>query len=285
MKAVEIADIIIRQSGVTTKLERTCDIFAWGSPETEVTGIVTTFMATVNVIKEAVAKGANMIITHEPTYFTGWDTTDWLVNDPVYQAKTALLEANNMVIWRFHDHMHMMKPDSIYDGLNKQLGWSPVPMNTNIINGKEPTHQPKDFIESFGAIYEIPEITLAELCVFMKDRFGMKTARIIGKESMPCSRIGVLVGGGSLGLGSEQMPMQVMQRHNLDVIVAGEVTEWTLCAYVNDAQMLGLNRGLLIIGHERTEEWGMKFMPEWLQPLVPAIPVNFVDAQEPFVYI
>jgi putative NIF3 family GTP cyclohydrolase 1 type 2 len=31
-----------------------------GSPDTEVTGIVTTFMATVDVIRQAVACGANM---------------------------------------------------------------------------------------------------------------------------------------------------------------------------------------------------------------------------------
>ena len=85
-----------------------------GDWKNEVTGIVTTFMATVDVIKAAVSKDANLIITHEPTYFTGWDTTEWLAGDPVYQEKLGTNRKTKVNIWRFHDHMHMAagRPDS-----------------------------------------------------------------------------------------------------------------------------------------------------------------------------
>ena len=66
----------------TPPLTDTCDRLIAGDGEAEVTGIVTTFMATVDVIQEAIAKGANLIITHEPTYFTHADDTDWLDGDP-----------------------------------------------------------------------------------------------------------------------------------------------------------------------------------------------------------
>ena len=45
-------------------------------------------------------------------------------------------------------------------------------------------------------------------------------------------------GGGSLGLGSEHMPMEWMREAKLDVILCGEVTEWTLPAYVRDVRSL-----------------------------------------------
>ena len=35
----------------------------------EVKGVVSTFMATVDVIRQAIDLGANFIITHEPTWF------------------------------------------------------------------------------------------------------------------------------------------------------------------------------------------------------------------------
>ena len=54
------------------KFEQTCDIITVGSPENVVTGIITTFMATFDVIQEAVRLGANLIITHEPTWFNGF---------------------------------------------------------------------------------------------------------------------------------------------------------------------------------------------------------------------
>lgn len=122
MKVREVVERIIAACNIEP-LEKTCDQLIVGDWECEVTGIVTTFMATVDVVRDAIAKGANLIITHEPTYFTGWDQIDWLQADPVYVQKQRLIEENEINIWRFHDHMHRMQPDLIYFGLNKELGW------------------------------------------------------------------------------------------------------------------------------------------------------------------
>ena len=238
-----------------------------GHPDTEVTGIVTSFMATADVIRQAAAIGANMIITHEPTYFTGADTTEWLQGDVIYTAKKKLIEDNGIAIWRFHDHMHLAKSDRIYDGLLKEIGWE-----RNVLEGKRPH------------AYQIEPTTLGALADFFKQKMSMDVIRIVGNPDMPCSRVGILVGGGSLGLGREEMPMTFMREQKLDVMVCGEITEWTLCAYVNDATMLGFNKAMIVVGHERTEEWGMKHMADWLPELVQNIPVTFIDAEEPFTY-
>ncbi|XOK63453.1 Nif3-like dinuclear metal center hexameric protein [Paenibacillus elgii] len=267
MKVQQVIDAVLKDSCGDFRLSETGDRIMSGSPDTEVTGIVTTFMATVDVIKQAIACGANMIITHEPTYYTGKDETDWLQDDPVYAAKKKLIDENQIVIWRFHDYMHMGKTDRIYDGLLKEIGWE-----NHMLDGNPHT-------------YQIEEVSLAELASFFKRKLSMDVVQIIGKPEMKCSRVGILVGGGSLGLGREQMPMELMRNMNLDVMVCGEIMEWTLCAYINDAQMLGLNKAMIVVGHERSEEWGMKFMAEWLQPLVHGIPVVFIDAREPFTYL
>lgn len=88
MKVQELIDRIIAKCGVEP-LDRTCDQVIEGDPQAEITGIVTTFMATVDVIREAYRVGANLIITHEPTYFTGDDERDWLAQDPVYFEKDS----------------------------------------------------------------------------------------------------------------------------------------------------------------------------------------------------
>lgn len=264
----EIIDRILEESCGGRKLEQTCDVLASGSPDMEVTGIVTTFMATVDVVKEAIAAGANLIITHEPTYFTGADKLDWLQNDPVYEAKKKLIEDNGIAIWRFHDHMHMAKSDLIYEGLVQELGWEDKKLNP-----------------ASPWSYAIERTTVGDLADFLKQKLGMSIVRIVGKPDSPCSRIGILVGGGSLGLGREEMPMELMRDQALDVMVCGEITEWTLCAYVNDASMLGMDKAMIVVGHERTEEWGMKYLAEWLIPFVSGLPVKFVDTREPFVYL
>lgn len=268
MKVEQVIEAVLTDSCGTFRLEKTGDRLVSGSPDMEVTGIVTTFMATVNVIRQAIACGANMIITHEPTFYTGDDETVWLQDDPVYLSKRALLENHRIAVWRYHDHMHLAKTDRIYDGLLKEIRWE------NNLLEKDSPHA-----------YKFEEVTLAELAGFFKEKLGMNVIQIVGDPEMKCSRAGILVGGGSLGLGREQMPMELMRDKNLDVIVCGEIVEWTLCAYVNDARMLGLNKAMIVVGHERSEEWGMKYMAEWLKPLVNGIPVSFVDAKEPFVYL
>ena len=113
----------------------------------------------------------------------------------------------------------------------------------------------------------------------------MDVMQMVGKPETPVERVGILIGGGSLGLGKEYTPMQLMEEESLDVIVCGEIVEWTLCAYERDASMMNMNKALIIPGHNRTEEAGMKYLPEWLQPLAPGVPIQFVEAGEPFTYL
>lgn len=268
MNVKEVVDVVLAVNG-GRKNEKTCDQLIEGNWEHQVTGVVTTFMATVEVIHRTVDMGYNLIITHEPTYFTGIDRTDWLKSDPVYQRKKALIAANRISIWRYHDHMHSGKTDLIYAGLLKNLGWENY-LDTNF---------------PLPHCYLIPSTTLATLVGFLKVRLSMKVIRVVGNTEMKCSRVGILVGGGSLGLGQEEMPSKLMNDQQLDVMICGEITEWTLSAYVRDAVALGFNKAMIIVGHERSEEPGMKDLTGQLQPLLGEIPVYFIDSEEPFVYL
>jgi putative NIF3 family GTP cyclohydrolase 1 type 2 len=102
----------------------TVDTVKTGDPRQPAAGIVTTFLASYDVIEAAIAKGANFIITHEPTFYNHLDETDWLVNDPIYQAKRKLIDDHGLVIWRFHDYWHAHQPDGIMIGVLRALGWS-----------------------------------------------------------------------------------------------------------------------------------------------------------------
>ena len=101
-------------------------------------------------------------------------------------------------------------------------------------------------------------------------------------NDLPECMVGHVVGGGSLGLGDELMPMKDMFEGNIDTIVCGETTEWTSVSYVRDAALLGMNKGMIILGHNRTEESGMKHFGDWLRPLVGDIPIVFIPSGEPF---
>ena len=45
------------------------------------------------------------------------------------------------------------------------------------------------------------------------------------------------------------------------------------------------NQALIILGHNRSEEIGMKHLTTWLEPLLPGVPIAFAEAGEPFDYL
>ena len=122
--AAEVVRLIGERSGVPAR-ETTVDTFKAGDPETRVTGIAVTMMATLEMLQRAVAAGHNLVITHEPAFYSHRDATDVLEkeSDAVYTAKQKYIAEHKLVIWRFHDRPHEMKPDMIRTGMIRRLGW------------------------------------------------------------------------------------------------------------------------------------------------------------------
>jgi hypothetical protein len=100
------------------------DTFKAGRPEAEVRGIATSGMSTFDVLRRAAKAGHNLVVTHEPTFYNDRDVTTDLETDPVYRAKQQFVSEHNLVVWRFHDHAHAMRPDPLIAGSARALGWT-----------------------------------------------------------------------------------------------------------------------------------------------------------------
>ncbi|WP_090792244.1 Nif3-like dinuclear metal center hexameric protein [Pelagirhabdus alkalitolerans] len=277
---MKIIDVInqISEGAQATQIDRdhTVDKVIIGDEFQEVTGIVTTFMATIDVIHQTIKKNANLIITHEPTWFNGRDDHHWLENDPVYKQKRQLIENHNLVIWRFHDYMHAAHEDLIYKGFNEVMNWESYQLKGD--------SQSKNPLERANICYAIPETTIDDLLTVIKEKLNMEVVRYIGSPQASAKRVGLLLGGSSLGLGDEKNPMKLVNSQNLDTVICGDITEWTLSAYMRDAYMMGMNKTMIILGHEKSEEVGMSNIVPWIQSLISDVPVHFVEADEPFDY-
>jgi len=116
----------------------TVDTFKAGDPSTVVTGVVTTSLATIDVIRRAVKAGANMIITSGPTFYSrndspmppagrGRGAAPSPPADPVFTAKHAVITTNSVVVWRFSDHWRLRTPDPFTQGIIEALGWGTHP--------------------------------------------------------------------------------------------------------------------------------------------------------------
>ncbi len=168
LTAREVIQRIQEHVGVPWQKE-TVDTFKAGDPDTKVTGIAVTMMATFDVLQRAAASGANLVITHEPTFYNHLDDLKEIPqkeNDPVLAEKLAFIKEHHLVVWRFHDHWHRRTPDGIEAGMTHALGWE--------------TFQDKQN----QYLFTIPETTLQELAATLKTRLELHTMRVVGDPQM-----------------------------------------------------------------------------------------------------
>lgn len=263
-------------------LEETVDTIKMGNPAQEVTGIVTTFLATTEVIEKAIGLGANLIITHEPIFYLDQAEPTWFEGDPVGETKRRLIAENDLVIWRFHDYWHLHRPDGILHGLLQEVGWDHQTQTDEFDHSQFPVRSFADFMDLVKATcrFEVPSMSLAEVAALFKEKLAIDTVRMVGNPEMTCSRVAVLV-----GKFAGQTQIEMIGQDEVDVLVCGEINEWETSEYVRDANHTGQVKGLIILGHANSEEAGMKWLVEWLRPRLPGVKITHLPAGDPFRFV
>jgi len=250
--AGKIIESIIRQTASGT-IPNTVDVIKVGDPKTPVTGIVTTMFATMDVLRKAVEMNCNLIIAHEPLFYNHLDETKQFENDPVFLEKKKFIDDNKLVIWRFHDYIHRLKPDAIDFGMAKKLGW-------------EKYNPDKEFNR-----FLIPETTLRELLVELKRIFPKSTFNVVGDPDMKLSKVAF-----SAGAPGSSQHIRLLEDPTVDIVLAGEVPQWETYEYVRDAVSQNRKKAIIFLGHVTSEEPGMEYCAEWLKGFIKDLPVNFV---------
>jgi putative NIF3 family GTP cyclohydrolase 1 type 2 len=257
--ARQIVAEIQKQVGVPWRAE-TVDTFKAGNPDTPVTGIAVTMMATMDVLDRASAQGLNFVITHEPTFYAHEDVPEGMPeSDPVWAEKRAFIEKHNMVVWRFHDHWHMRKPDGIEAGTAKALGWEKF---------QNPDNQ---------YFFTLPEITVKDLAEEVARKLDSPVVRVVGDPQMKVTKIAL-----SPGAAGAAREFQALESDNVQVLLVGETREWETVEYAADAVTQGRKKALIVIGHIPSEQMGMQECTTWLKAFVKQVPVEFVPTKEPW---
>src|SRR5579864_7847690 len=194
--AREVVKMIQDNVGVPWQKD-TVDTFKAGNPDTPVTGIAVTMMATMDVLERAAANHENFVITHEPTFYNHLDVPEEMPqSDPVWAEKRAFIEKHNMVVWRFHDHWHMRKPDGILVGMVHVLGWE--------------KYQRKDVPYFFNS----PETTVAKLAQETATKLGSSVLRVVGNPDMKVTKIAL-----SPGAAGFVRETQALERDDIEVLL------------------------------------------------------------------
>jgi putative NIF3 family GTP cyclohydrolase 1 type 2 len=240
----------------------TVDTFKAGNPNAQVTGIAVTMMATLDVLQRSAASGKNLVITHEPTFFNHLDSPDSLPqkeNDAVLAAKRAFIAQHGLVIWRFHDHWHVRKPDGIEAGMVRALGWEKF-------QNRRDEH-----------LFVLPETSVEKLAADLSRRLGVGVIRVVGDPGMKFTK--VALAPGATGFANET---HALESDDVETLVVGETVEWETVEDVADAITEGKRKALIILGHVSSEQAGMQECARWMKTFITEVPIEFIPTRDPF---
>ncbi|MBN2588831.1 MAG: Nif3-like dinuclear metal center hexameric protein [Sedimentisphaerales bacterium] len=229
-----------------------------GNEDMPVTGIGVSIMATLDVIERAAAKGLNMVITHEPTFYSQRDDLNLYPDDSVVQYKRDYLEKNNVIVYRLYDQWLGRNPSGYVEGITNlmDLEKHADDLNSNLLNfeGK----------------------SLLELAKDIETKLNIKTLRVMGDPKMPVNLAFIGYGNTSLN-----QAVDILSRDDIDVLIIGEANEWDVNEYAIDIYSTGKNKAVIYLGHLNSDVPGMKFCAEWLKGIVKEVPIEYIDFPEP----
>jgi hypothetical protein len=266
--AQDVIDRIRKNIGVQWKADSVDGIKA-GDPTLAVTGIVTSSMATLDVLRQTLKAGANFVVTAQPTFYGRADSRNpppprgagpgaIAKTDPVFAAKSEFIAKNNLVVFRLSEHWRLRRPDPAVQGMANALGWSRY-------------ESPKE-----AQRFDVPAITLERLASAVKKNLRSRGGlRVVGDPSIKVQRVGLLPGTTPIQAALDMLPA-------VDVIVAGEVREWESVEYVRDKAFAGDKKGLILLGRVVSDEPGMNMCAQWLETFVSEVPVRHISAGDPY---
>lgn len=233
-----------------------CDTVKFGDPSQPLTGVAVTMWATPSVIRRAVELGANLIITHEPTFY---DDNDEPKDNPVDRAKLRLIEESGAVIYRYHTTMHLFDPDMIPSGAMYFLG----------LTGEL---TPTGYFGSSILTLDEP-MSANEIAELFREKLGVRHIRIAGNPDFKGRTVGACLG----------MPggvYEIIRDERTDIVLVGEACEWRQCEYARDAAELGIDKAIVVLGHEGSERAGMRYLAKLLSEKHPELQIEYLECGE-----
>ncbi len=208
------------------------DGILFGSAETPVTGVVTTYTPTLDVLKRTVASGKNTVICRENPFYSRGErfppffrngpapSKEVIENDPVCRAKQEFISQNKLVIIRLVENWDARKSDSQLQGLSRALGWDGFHV---VMAHRENAYDPRE------VFFRLPKTSLGGLAQSAGEKLKIHGVRVIGDANSSVAKV-ALVHGLLLVADAER----ILREPGVDAVVAGDAVEWEAGPYFSD---------------------------------------------------
>jgi putative NIF3 family GTP cyclohydrolase 1 type 2 len=257
ISAAELQKFLVSQ---TQLKPRTVDRFIIGNPDTIIKKVGTCWMSDWKTCRKAIESGVNVLVTHEPTFYTHWDLdekagdyysspefTKQLYMQQVEKKKRWITD-NGLVIIRNHDTMDALKDYGIPFAFGNFLGFT----NNDILRSR-----------TFYNVYRLqsqPAAVYAKKIAGRLAEIGQPGVAFYGDPDRLVSSVGV-------GTGCICDPMEFADlRPDLFISIDDVVRTWTQTTYASDT-----GEPLIVINHGTSEEMGMRMLNKIIKQKFPDI--------------
>jgi putative NIF3 family GTP cyclohydrolase 1 type 2 len=238
--------------------EPSVDRIVVGDPETEIAHIGTCWLPYWDTCRQAVRDGVNLLLVHEPTFYTHWDldekSPDLFGASPAgkeaygkaVRIKKDWILANKLVVIRCHDVLDKIGGFGIPHAFGRLLGFG----SGDIIRSKP-----------FYNVYRTapqPAIEAARAIASKMTQVGQPGVAFYGDKNRTVDSVGV-------GTGCFSDPIEFMDMAPaLFIAIDDVVRTWTQTVYARDS-----GHPLVVVNHGATEEAGVRGLAEFLQNRYP----------------
>ena len=228
---------------------QTVDGFLWGDPDQALTGIAVCWCSKITQIQEALDRGCNMYITHEPLYSYVHHNQ---YEHPKEGEKTKLLRESRIVVYRCHDVLDMFPEIGIPDSWARLLGFDGPPAST------------RNYYRSYDLEKGTTAKSLAGELLGRVSQVGQDVIHIVGPEEKEVTR--AVVGTGAI------TNFRVMAQMGDLLIITDDGTRlWESAQWSVDT-----GTPMLIVNHATAEEPGLRALAGHLEKNLD-VPVQFIS--------
>ncbi len=183
MKAFEVARIIEQFAPLETAAEWDNTGLCIGSPDTEIKAVLVGFDCTPSLVREAVERGANMIVTHHPLIFRGIKK---ISADTFLGEIITLAIKNDIVVYSAHTNA-----DKASGGVNTLMAQRLGLLDCRVLAE-----------DGFGLVGTLPApMACEDFIAFVKKQFSLKVVRASHLIDKPIQKVALCSGSGASLIG------------------------------------------------------------------------------------